>query len=276
MRLPTALWAGIYSSVSAGKPGELTEKRTVRDYEIEIPLENGGISYLDGVSAAIRPDTVICARPGQVRCTRLPLKTYYFHLTIEEEALRQMVSRLPPFVRVAEPERYRALFREIIACRETEKEEIRWLQQSLCLQLLCRLCRESRQQWDNPAGLPAHREAFEAAVRYVDGHLTQELSLETVAKQAGFSPCYFHKYFKAFAGVTLHRYVEEKRLEAAVKRLLETDETLTEIAYACGFSSQAYFSYLFKKKTGQTPREYARTVYRRYHGAADAEKTGEI
>ena len=62
----------------------------------------------------------------------------------------------------------------------------------------------------------------------------------------------------------LREYVEDRRIRKAVNLLIETDLTLAEIAYECGFSSQSYFSYAFKKKMGLTPREYAKEIYNRY------------
>ena len=50
----------------------------------------------------------------------------------------------------------------------------------------------------------------------------------------------------------------------AANLLITTDYTLTQIAYECGFSSQSYFSYAFKRKMKSTPREYARRMLERY------------
>lgn len=64
--------------------------------------------------------------------------------------------------------------------------------------------------------------------------------------------------------MTLQKYVEEIRIERAERLLSETDMTLTEIAYECGFCSQSYFSYAFKRHTGTPPRTYAKRILERY------------
>ena len=74
----------------------------------------------------------------------------------------------------------------------------------------------------------------------------------------------FHNCFKRSTGKTLRDFVEDVRLEIAVNLLINTDKTLTEIAYECGFSSQSYFSYAFKKKMNVTPREYVKNIYKKY------------
>ena len=93
-----------------------------------------------------------------------------------------------------------------------------------------------------------NNEFITKTVEYIGANLTADLSLEALSKSVGFSPVYFHKLFKASTGKTLRDYVEEQRLKRSVDLLLSTDLTLTQIAYACGFSSQSYFSYAFKKK----------------------------
>ena len=81
---------------------------------------------------------------------------------------------------------------------------------------------------------------------------------------AGFTPTYFHKLFKASTGKTLREYVEEQRIKKAINLLLKYDTTVTEIAYECGFSSQSYFNYAFKRKMKTSPKQYAKKVFEQY------------
>lgn len=78
------------------------------------------------------------------------------------------------------------------------------------------------------------------------------------------SPIHFHNCFKSAVGKTLHEYVEEQRIKVAVNLLLTTDLTLTQIAFQCGFSSQSYFSYVFKRKMQTTPRKYVEQLNNLY------------
>ena len=70
--------------------------------------------------------------------------------------------------------------------------------------------------------------------------------------------------FKASTGKNLREFVEAQRIKKAIELLISTQMTLTQIAYESGFSSQSYFSYVFKRYTGVTPREYAQEVYSKY------------
>ncbi|MBO5253398.1 MAG: helix-turn-helix transcriptional regulator [Clostridia bacterium] len=65
-------------------------------------------------------------------------------------------------------------------------------------------------------------------------------------------------------GKTLRDYIEEQRIKQAIDLLLTTNDSLTQIAFQCGFSSQSYFSYVFKRRMGKTPQQYAKEVHCRY------------
>jgi len=94
------------------------------------------------------------------------------------------------------------------------------------------------------------------ALTYIDAHLDEPLSLETLAGQAHFSPFYFHRLFFAVAGKTLAAYVRERRLLRACARLSESDDTALTIALECGFQSAQAFSRAFRAAYALSPREY--------------------
>ena len=106
--------------------------------------------------------------------------------------------------------------------------------------------------------------AIESTVAYIKENLTADLSLEALADRAGFSSIYFHKCFRASVGMTIREYVEAQRIKRATMLLVQSNMTLTEIAYECGFSSQSYFSFAFRRKMGMTPREYSARLLEMY------------
>ena len=87
-------------------------------------------------------------------------------------------------------------------------------------------------------------------------HLAEDLTIETLAKEACLSPFRFARTFKAATGMAPHRYVTDRRLEQAKSWILEGRRPLAEIAYWCGFSSSAYFTKWFKRLVGATPGAY--------------------
>jgi len=89
---------------------------------------------------------------------------------------------------------------------------------------------------------------------YVEAHLGSDLSVPRLAGLVGLSPQHFSRLFKASFGMTPHRYVVLRRVESA-QRLLRTDATIAQIAYALGFSSQAHFTQVFRELVGSTPSQ---------------------
>ncbi|HYE30642.1 MAG TPA: AraC family transcriptional regulator [Methylomirabilota bacterium] len=85
---------------------------------------------------------------------------------------------------------------------------------------------------------------------------TERLSVGAAAKLAGMSPPQFMKVFKQVAGMTLVAYLNHVRLSNAMRLLRETDQSVAEIAAACGFSDQSYFDRRFKRAFGSTPKEF--------------------
>ena len=91
---------------------------------------------------------------------------------------------------------------------------------------------------------------------FIDTHLGQDLTIETLANEASLSPFHFARAFKAATGVAPHSYVTDRRIDRAKSWILEDRRPLAEIAYLCGFSSQAYFTGWFKRLAGATPAAY--------------------
>ena len=91
---------------------------------------------------------------------------------------------------------------------------------------------------------------------YVDAHLSDSMDLATLAGVAGLSIHHFARGFKQSAGVTPHHYLTQKRVERAQDMLAHTDLSLSEIAYAVGFSDQSHLARHFRQMLGVTPGQF--------------------
>lgn len=100
------------------------------------------------------------------------------------------------------------------------------------------------------------------AIDYVLARLDQDLSLEVVAREAGFSLFHFHRIFQSSVGESLQEFVKRVRLERAVMMLPQRDwairrkRSITDVALACGFTSSADFSRSFKQRFGVPPSRF--------------------
>ena len=262
--LPEIVAAGIYNSQIAAKNNTITKNRKTTMFEIEIPIEDGGISYIDLEEKNISPNIVICAKPGQIRHTNLPFKCHYIHIILNAGTLYDILTDVPVFIQTKNPEEYRKIFEGLCKHSDSSLESSKIKVFSLILDLIYLLDRDSKKKLYRDKLKSGTYEIIENVIKYIKENLTSDLSLNAVASYASFSPIHFHNCFRAATGKTLHEYVEEQRIKKAVGLLVSTDLTLTDISYECGFSSQSYFSYAFKRKMKMTPREYVKEIYKRY------------
>lgn len=95
------------------------------------------------------------------------------------------------------------------------------------------------------------------AKRYIEeNYADQNTTLTTVSQAVALSPNHFSTIFSQECNTTFIEYLTNVRIENAKRLIRETDMKGYDIAYECGFSDPHYFSYIFKKNTGMTPREY--------------------
>jgi len=97
---------------------------------------------------------------------------------------------------------------------------------------------------------------IEQIIQFVDENITKEISLNLVADKFQRSPGYISTMFKRYSEDGFNSYVTEKRMEIARKLLKDSRTPIQEVAEACGFYNAKYFSVVFKKHLGLSPREY--------------------
>lgn len=101
------------------------------------------------------------------------------------------------------------------------------------------------------------KKILKRALEYIEENYTQEtLSLNTVAGEVNVSANYFSAIFSQAMEITFIEYVTQKRMDKAKKLLHQTDKQSGDIALEVGYKDPHYFSFVFKKTQGCTPREY--------------------
>jgi transcriptional regulator GlxA family with amidase domain len=107
------------------------------------------------------------------------------------------------------------------------------------------------------------REPLREVQHHVIEHPAADLSVEALADHAHMSPRHFARAFRAEAGVTPARYVEQVRLEAARRRLEDTTEPISSVAMACGFGTAETMRRVFLRALDVGPAEYRRRFHSR-------------
>lgn len=93
---------------------------------------------------------------------------------------------------------------------------------------------------------------------FMESCLEAPLDLRQISGEAFMSPHHFLRLFKHVFKETPHQYLTRRRIERAQRLLIQTDLPVTEICYQVGFESLGSFSWLFRKRVGQSPDQYRR------------------
>ena len=101
-----------------------------------------------------------------------------------------------------------------------------------------------------------HFSALRKAERYIWENYTRKISLKEIAGASGLSAPYFSTIFKEEMGENLSNYLNRMRVEKAASMLITTDLPISDVAAACGFEDQSWFSKIFRNNTGLTPGKY--------------------
>lgn len=91
---------------------------------------------------------------------------------------------------------------------------------------------------------------------YIEENLDKDLTLEDIGEEFQYSRFYVARKFRESTGVTLHKYIQGRRLDEAARKLAETRQPIAQIAFEAGYGSQQAFTQAFRLTYMCTPREY--------------------
>ncbi len=97
---------------------------------------------------------------------------------------------------------------------------------------------------------------FRPVLQHIEAHLAEPLRIPDLARLAHLEESYFSTRFARDIGVPPLRYIHQRRIQRAMRRLWETDDTLDVIAADLGYTDASHFSRTFKRLTGSSPRDF--------------------
>ena len=248
---------GFYDS-DVIKPRNLKKPRRVASYEFEFYTGDfpGGLT-INGEFYPARRGGISLTKPGQQQTTTQPYKCYFININTQDLELCELFNQLPSFFMLWNTDEVTELFQQMLDLEANKSAlENRMLLQSCANRLIAMLAKYRQTPKSGDHALLRHQKSLLAADRYIREHISEDLSLERLAKRSSLEPTYFHKLFTAAFGVTPANRVLAYRISAAKAGLIEGSLPLVELAAQCGFSSQTYFCYRFRLATGQTPAQY--------------------
>lgn len=133
------------------------------------------------------------------------------------------------------------------------------LQQINSMDTLCRKLQEIVETFSESMFnyIPSrNNDIIKRAMLYISQNFNTQLTLEDAAGHVHLHPSYFSTLFKHSTGSSFKEYLNMVRIEESKQLLSNTDYSIIDIAIAVGFEDQSYFSKVFKKYTGLTPRQF--------------------
>ena len=170
-------------------------------------------------------------------------------------ALQMPTDLLEPRVIIGSPKPFITAIaeriRKHIIAYENPDEYLR----SLCTVLMTEMLRLPSNQRKLGRGTALKEDVFNAILSFIDSNLDNDLSLETLARLSGVLTHQFARAFKRRVGQSPHHYVLHRRIDAARQLLSASEQSIAEIAYATGFSSQSHMTTTFRRELGATPAQ---------------------
>lgn len=108
----------------------------------------------------------------------------------------------------------------------------------------------------NNAELSYNSRRIEKAMDYMNQNFAKSITLSEIAKLSNMTDVSFSRFFKNRTGITFMDSLLEMRLGHASRLLIDTTQSVSEVAYNCGFNNISNFNRIFKKKKGCTPKQF--------------------
>ena len=134
--------------------------------------------------------------------------------------------------------------------------------QSLFLELLYLLVTVFMKKEEDQGNIrkKRHLDKLSGITSYMKKHYNQNITLESVAEEFGFSPTYLSRMFKRYANVSYKTYLLNLRTEYGLREMMNTGHSLSDVAMNNGFPDSRAFAKAFSKRYGCLPSEYRRRM----------------
>lgn len=100
------------------------------------------------------------------------------------------------------------------------------------------------------------KDVVKKTLDYIEKNLENEIDLDTIAKNVGYSKFYLNRIFAKNTGITIYKYLRNRRLTIAAEKLVKSDKPIMQISYEAGYDTQQSFTFAFKQMYLYSPQIY--------------------
>lgn len=284
---PYVIHCGYLNSLNCLPSGTVYEKRTVKWHELELMLWGEGYIITEGKKLFAKKGDIFYRKPGMAVQGVAPYYCYIIlfdmvydrgrmNLYNEQEIMdagisiagmkdginltkKAAVPDFPESMNTRQFHRYRELFETVYNEFICHSGQNQLLLKTCLLQIMLLLYTE----WMSTAILQNSSRSVHtnfikvaAAKEFMDVHSASKVMLSEIAEAVDLSPNFLCRIFKSITGMSPIAYLNTNKINHAKKLLSETNMSVKEISYECGFENDTYFYSLFRKMEGITPSMY--------------------
>ena len=256
--------------------GTYLKYRAARHYHtvpaIGIVARGAMTSYYEGSTHTLRPGTVFLINPGVVHAPGPAqtdgwvLRVFYFeehfYRALSESVGHSQLRFSEVFVRDrALTDRLLALHRAMETGNDSLEIDSAWVS------IFGRLANRYACDRSQAPTVESERSKINRVREYLEAHYLRNHTLEQLAAIAQFSPFHLLRSFQKAIGLSPHAYLNQLRIEAAMK-LLREGKTISETAFSTGFTDQSHLTRNFKLMMGVTPGQFHARVLASRNGVS--------
>ena len=223
--------------------------------------------YLDERTYEAKPGDIFLANSGVIHGAT-PHECFYQCMAFEPAFLRSENEDCNRFLdgllaqefalpEVIIDEDMRSIILQLINTMNTEKNGFRFYAIGLCAHLFAIAIEKelyARAYVEDKNKQNIYR--LKGALKFVRENFKNDITLEDIARESGLSTKYFCSFFRKMTGIPPVKFLMTYRIEHAARELVGSDNSITQIAYECGFNDLSYFIKTFKEMKGVTPKQY--------------------
>jgi AraC-like DNA-binding protein len=269
MEIANILNFGIFDSKKLHPATVESADREVEFFEFDYILscDKASVSYIGIQSQNLFPGLLILRKPGDISHSMFHYKCYALHVNLRKDSsLYRDLMSFPSYFLITDIESYQNIFSEMFRHLVKSKENLNsYYAYSKFLELI-HYMKKDASKTQNSIASSKKKEAISVkiATEYMKNNFCQNISLQTLGKITGYSPNHLRSVFSDTMNMSPQKYLEKIRIDNAKILLAQGEKSISEIAYACGFSSQSYFTKAFRDVTKQTPGEFLKLSIIKY------------
>ncbi|PNT94245.1 helix-turn-helix domain-containing protein [Clostridium thermosuccinogenes] len=240
-------------------PGASMGKRTVMNYELDYITWGEGYIVTDGQKIPAKKGSLFFRKPGMVVEGISPYHCYYvvFKMHRDDAGMKNGQRIEFPAIMNIDSHSYIEdlffqLYNEYICQRDIGEFIIRTYLMQILLYMYRQWMSKSRFEMLGRSLRQNHNKIL-SVKEYIDRNVHQNFNLDELAEMSGLSRYFFCRTFKKILGESPINYVNRCKVNKAKRLLVETEKSIKEIQYECGFENESHFFKLFKRYVFVSP-----------------------